>query len=128
MARRGLQVTLTILGSVALVLGALTVLTGGATVPEAGDVSASVESELRFYAAWYVAAGIVVLRTVRRVESAGGTIRAVSAALVLGGLGRLVAIIAVGRPHPVFLALMALEFAIPALIVPWQAAVARRTT
>jgi hypothetical protein len=48
MSRRGLQAILTILGLVAVVFGTLTVFTGGAGVIGGGEVSASVDSELRF--------------------------------------------------------------------------------
>lgn len=126
MTVRALQVLLTTLGLVAIVFGAVTVLSGGALILDAGDVSASVDSELRFYAAWYVGLGVLLLWTVRRVESAGTTIRAVCAVLLLAAAGRVLSIIAVGTPHPLYLTLMAIEFAIPLVIVPWQAVVARR--
>jgi hypothetical protein len=128
MGRRGLQLTLTIVGGVAVAFGALTVITGGALVLDGGKVSPSIDSELRFYAAWYVGAGVIVIRAARRVESEGSTIRAVCAVLLLGGMARLLSIVSVGAPHPVFLVLMALEIVLPALLVPWQAAVARRGT
>jgi hypothetical protein len=126
MWRRGLQGVLTILGLVALVFGSLTVFTGAAGVVGGGEVPASVDSELRFYAAWYAAAGVVMLRTVPRVESAGTTIRALCAVLILAAGARVISIFVIGTPHPVFLVLMVVEFAIPLVIAPWQAAVARR--
>lgn len=128
MSRRGLQATLTILGLIAVTFGALTVLTGAAGVLASGPVSASVDSEMRFYAAWYLAAGVLLLRTVARVESEGTTIRAICAVLFLAACARVVSLVAVGAPHPIFLVLMAIEFTIPAVVVPWQASVGRRTT
>lgn len=118
---------LTLLGAVALAFGALSLLTGGASVPDGGNVSASVDSELRFYAAWYTAAGVLLLRAVRRVESEGTTIRTICAVFFIAGCARILSIIMAGVPHPVFLALMVAELVIPALVVPWQAAVARET-
>ena len=82
---------------------------------------------MRFYAAWYLAAGVFLLRTVARVESEGPKIRAICAVLFLAALARVISLVAVGAPHPIFLVLMAIEFAIPAVVVPWQAAVASRT-
>jgi hypothetical protein len=127
MTRQGLQVVLRILGLVAFVLGTLTVVIGGASVVGGGDVTPTIDSELRFYAAWYAAAGVVLLRAAPRVESAGPTIRAFCAVLFVCGLARLLSVITGGTPHPVALVLMVLEFVIPALVVPWQTAVARRT-
>ena len=128
MGRRGLQVILAIIGVVAVTAGGLTVLLGADSLIGAGAASPTIDSELRFYAAWYVIAGALLLRSVRRVESEAVIIRAVCAGLFLGGSGRLVSLIAVGTPHPVAMVLMGLEFAIPLVIVPWQAAVARRTS
>lgn len=127
MARRGLQVVLTILGIVAVTAGGATVLTGGDSVLNRGDVSAGVDSELRFYAAWYVVAGALLLRAVGRVESDGLVVRAVGAAFFLAGSARLLSLATVGRPHAFALVLMVIEFVIPVVIVPWQAAVARST-
>jgi hypothetical protein len=116
----------TILGVVAVVFGSLTVLTVGALIPGVGDFPASVDSELRFYGAWYAGAGVVVLRSVRHIESEGRLVRAVCATLVLAALGRVLSIVSVGRPHTLFVVLMVIEFAIPIVVLPWQAAVARR--
>jgi Domain of unknown function (DUF4345) len=125
MARRGLQVVLTIVGMVAVVAGSDTVLRGGDSVLNHGDVSAAVDSELRFYAAWYVAAGVLMLKAVGRVESEALIVRAVGAAFFLAGSARLLSLVTVGRPHAFALVLMVLEFVIPVVTVPWQAAVAR---
>lgn len=126
MARRGLQATLTLLGLVALVFGSLSVVFGGELVLGAGTVSPSVDSELRYYAAWYAVAGVVALRAALRVETEGRTIRALSAALFLGGCGRVISLIATGTPHPVSLVLMGLELGLPLVLVPWQASLGRR--
>jgi len=124
-ARRGLQVVVTVLGIVAVAAGGHTVLIGGDSVLNHGDVSAGVDSELRFYAAWYVVAGALLLRAVHRIESEALVVRAVGAAFFLAGSGRLLSLVTVGRPHAFALVLMIIEFVIPVGIVPWQAAVAR---
>lgn len=123
---RGLRVLWTFLGVVAVVFGSMTVLTGGALIPGIGGVPASVDSELRFYGAWYVGAGVVVLRSVRHIESEGRVVRAVCVVLVLAALGRVLSIVSVGKPHTLYVVLMVIEFAIPVVVLPWQAAVARR--
>ncbi|MGH3713336.1 MAG: DUF4345 domain-containing protein [Micromonosporaceae bacterium] len=126
MARRGLQTLVVLLGTVAVVFGGLSVVTGAGYVWQAGDVSASVDSEFRFYAAWYVGAGVILLSTVRRLESAGSAIRLVCAVLWLGACGRLLSLVTVGPPDRLYLILMAVEFGIPVILVPWQAWVAGR--
>jgi Domain of unknown function (DUF4345) len=69
MSRRGLEVFLTILGAVALGFGALAVVTGTAPIPDGGAAPVRVDSEFRFYAGWYAAAGVVLLRAARRIPA-----------------------------------------------------------
>jgi hypothetical protein len=116
---------LTLLGSVALVAGVLSVLFGVYLIPDHGDVNPSVDSEMRFFAVWYAGAGLVVLRVVPRVEAARLTIRAVAAAFFIAGCSRLISIIVAGNPHALFLVLMAIELVLPLVIVPWQTSIAR---
>lgn len=125
MTRRGLQVVLVLLAVVAISAGTLTVLTGGSTVVGGGVISPSLDSELRFYAAWYVGVGLVLLWSARHVESAGAVIRCVCAVLLLGAFGRVVSWSLVGRPHPLYLVLLGIELVLPLLLVPWQHVVTR---
>lgn len=125
--RRGLQVVLALLGALAIALGLVTVTTGAAHMPDGGGVSASVDSELRFFAVWFVVAGVLALRASASPEHATGLVRALCVALVLGGLARLWSIVTVGTPHPIFVANMAAEFLIPGVLLPWQSVVARRS-
>lgn len=125
MARRGLQIALTAVGGIAVIFGAQTVLTGGALIPGGAHLSPSVDSELRFYAAWYVAAGLLLLRAVPQLEREGTVIRLVAGFFFVAAAGRLLSILIVGPPRGVFIALMVIEFALPAVLVPWHALVAR---
>jgi len=125
-SRRALQVVVAILGTVALVFGLQTVLFGAAPILGVGEVPPSVDSELRFHAAWYAGAGALLLWTVPRIESAGLIIRAVGMVVFIAGAARLISLLTVGVPHTLYVALMAIELTIPAVLVPWQAAVAKR--
>lgn len=127
MSRRGLQVLLLLLGVVALSAGLLTLLGGAASIAGADDVSPSVDSEVRFYATWYALAGLGILHAARDPAAAGTTVRAVGAAFFVAACARVLSLIVVGRPHLLFVVLMVAEFLIPVVIVPWQAAVARRS-
>jgi Domain of unknown function (DUF4345) len=123
--RRGLQLALATLGTAAATIGARDFLTGGEGVVEGGRVSANIDSELRFRAAWYVVFGVLLLRAARSPESETVIVRACAAGFLLAGCGRVLSMRALGPPSTVFKVLMALEFAIPAAIVPWQSAVRR---
>lgn len=109
-----------LLGVVACGAGLLTVLTGASTVLGAGAADASLDSELRFYAAWYVVAGVFVLRAARRPEAHRGVIVAVSAAFALAATGRAISWATVGRPSALAVALMAVEYLIALGLPPWH--------
>lgn len=125
MNRRALQLVLTLLGAVALVAGALGVLAGADLVPGVERVAPSVDSEMRFFAAWYATAGVVVLLSVPRVEASKAVVRVVSAAVFVAGCGRLLSWATVGKPHGGLVVLMVIELALPLVLIPWQASVAR---
>lgn len=124
MNRRGLQGVLAAIGAVATVAGASGVIRGAAEVINGGPVSANVDSEYRFYAAWYHVLGLLMLRAARQPESASTIIRAGGAGFLLAASGRALSARSLGPPHPLQRVLMGIEFAIPAVIIPWQHEVA----
>jgi hypothetical protein len=71
--------------------GSLSVVFGASSVLGAGDVAADVDSEMRFYAVWYVVAGAFLLRATRRIESKAWAIRLIAAGFFVAGV----------QPHPV---------------------------
>lgn len=127
MGRRGLQVALTGIGTVATLFGALGVATGvrGVRGAPPAAVSPNVDSEMRFFAAWYAAAGVLLLRAARQPEAERAVIDVVSAAALTGALGRVIGVRTSGRPDPLFLGLLGVEAVIGATLPPWQRAVAR---
>jgi hypothetical protein len=85
----------------------------------------SVDSEYRYAHALWFAVAPVIWSSLPRVEENGRVLRAVSAAVFLGGLARVRSWQASGRPHPVFVGATALELiGIPA-VAAWQTHVAR---
>jgi hypothetical protein len=123
MRRRGLQTVLTAIGTVATVAGTDGLVRGGASILGGGEVSANVDSELRFHATWYAVLGLLLLRAARRPEADTAVIRACGAGFFVAACSRVLSWASVGKPHPWFRILMALEFAIPVVIIPWQGAV-----
>ena len=123
--KRTLEVFLLILAGVMVVAGLQGVIGGADIVLGGNEHSTGVDSEFRFFGAWYFAVGVVLLRAVSRVESAAFEVRLVAAGYLLAALGRAASIADEGSPHGYYVALMLIEFAIPLAIVPWQLAVAR---
>jgi hypothetical protein len=119
--KRRLRGLLHLAGVVATSAGLHTLIAGGKSFPPWRRAGAMVESELRFYSAFYVAYGLFALRTARQPDHDSAAVRAVAAALFLAGLGRVRAWVTVGKPHPFQQALLAVELAAPPLIVADQA-------
>jgi hypothetical protein len=119
--RRRLRGLLYLGGVVATSAGLHTLLGGGKSFPPWRQASAMVESELRFYSAFYAAYGLLVFHTASRADPDPPAVRALAAALFLAGLGRAGAWLTVGKPHPLQRALLAIELAAPPLIVVEQA-------
>lgn len=83
---------------------------------------------MRFYAVWYVGAGVVLFRSSAKVENARTPISGIALLLLLGGFSRALSWIVVGEPHVAAQVLMVIELTLPFLIVPWHRAVARATS
>jgi hypothetical protein len=100
---------------------------GASEVLGGGPVSTNIDSEYRFYASWYPVMGILLLRAARDPDRETFVIRACATGYFIAGSARLLSIRAKGLPHPFQQLLMALEFAIPVVVVPWQHRVSTRT-
>jgi len=68
-----------------------------------------VESALRFYAVWWVAAGPVLWQAAGRVGNGDPRVRQLALITTAGGVARLVAAWQSGLPHPLFQALTVTE-------------------
>jgi hypothetical protein len=76
----------------------------------ATDVSnAEVDSELRFYASWYVVAGLLMRRAATDAALDRALRPSIEAGWLLGAVGRMASTHAAGRPQRMFLVLAAAE-------------------
>ena len=107
---------LTLGGVVATAAGLHTLFVGGRSLPPRRHADPMVESELRFYAAFYVAFGLVMLHTAAQTERDRHTVNALAGTLLLAGLGRAGAWLATGKPHPFQQALLVAELVLPSAI------------
>jgi hypothetical protein len=87
-------------------------------------VSANVDSEYRFYSAWYAVLGVLLLGAARRPEQEARLIRAGAGGFLTAAAGRLLSIRTAGAPHPLQRVLLAVELVLPPVLVGWQARVA----
>jgi len=124
-AIENLRRTLRVLAVVPIMAGIATVLFGSDIIPGGGRPGASVESELRFYGAWWIGAGLFLLSLAPRIEERGRELQAFAALLALGAVGRVIALVDDGRPHAQFLVLLGVEIVVAGVLVAWQRRVAR---
>ena len=115
-----LRALLTGIGLVAVTTGLFAGITGTSGMPGENAASANVESELRYFAAFWVAYGVVALWLAPRAAQAQTAVRALAGFMFLGGIARAIAWIDSGRPDDLFVALLVLELAIPPLVIALQ--------
>ncbi len=112
--------TVGVLGAIPVATGILGILGGPERAPGGGATTASVDSEYRFVNVFWTAAGLLLWWTLHRpAERSTGT-RAVLGLAAFGGLPRLLSVIRVGLPHPVFRATIVLELAVVPLVMIWH--------
>jgi hypothetical protein len=112
-------------GVVATTAGLHTMIAGAKSLPAQETANPTLESELRFYAAFYVAYGLVALRVAPHADRDPPAVRGLAGALFLAGLARAGGWLAAGRPHRLQRALLVIELAAPPAIVAWQARLAQ---
>jgi hypothetical protein len=126
-ARRVVQGLLRGSALVAVATGAGVVARGSAAVPGGGEVAPSTDSVLRFYAAWWVAAGAAMWCVAAAPERNESAVRAVAATTFAGGVARLLAMRRSGLPHPLFRALTVVELVTPPVLLALQRRLADRS-
>lgn len=107
-------------GAVCAAIGMSHVLFGARTA--VGDVGASADedSQERFLGALFTGYGAALLWAARQRPLPVPLVRFLAGTMALGGVGRVLSIAERGRPHPFWVAMTAVEFAVPAALV-WAA-------
>lgn len=114
------RIALRVLGGVALWAGARGVVVGAREVPDPGVITASVDSEYRFYAAWYPVIGAGLVSAAREAEIDRRIVRGLASGLGLAVLGRVLSMRSLGRPAGSQLALLAAEVVLALGLPPWH--------
>ena len=99
---------------------------GPQVIPGSIPVNATMDSEDRFYAVFFLAYGTAILWCLKDWRSKLGEIRLLMLLFFAGGVTRLISIAAVGPPHRFFVAMTVIEFLLPPFVV-WLAARAARS-
>ncbi|RBY74418.1 hypothetical protein DQ239_19810 [Blastococcus sp. TF02-09] len=104
-------------GAVSLGTGASVAVRGSSAIPGGGPTTASTDSVLRFYAVWWAAQGPAAWSLARDPMLDEGRVRVLAGTTFAGGLARIAAMRASGRPHPLFQALTVVELLAPPLLL-----------
>ncbi len=106
-----------VVGGIAAVGASLShIALGGAAVPGGMPVNATLDSEERFYACFFLAYGALALWCARQVQARRTAIGWLALVLFAGGSARLLSVAMAGWPHPFFIAMTAVELGLPLLI------------
>lgn len=117
---KALKLTLFIFGIVIISISVTHVLVGPTWMPDVDNVSASTDSQHRFYTALFSSFGVALIWASRDLLARAWIVRWVAAAFLFGGLGRLLSLWVMGIPHHLFVGLMLIELAAPILILFWS--------
>lgn len=123
-----LRATLFVFGVAVIGISLAHIALGPGVIPGSIPVNATMDSEDRFYAVFFLAYGAAVLWCLRDWRSKRREIRLLMAVFFIGGLARLVSIAVVGLPHPFFVAMAIIELVLPPLVIWLSAWAARHRT
>jgi hypothetical protein len=118
--RRAFARTLTILGLVPIATGLYGVALGASGMEGASDAAVNVDNELRFLYAFWIAYGVGFVYVGQRAPENRAAVTALAAVLFVAGVARAISWVAEGRPDTFYVVLMALELAIPPVLILWQ--------
>ena len=111
-------------GLTCCIIAVLHILFGLSWVPDAGDFTATLDSEDRFYAAMFFGFGAAAIWCSRDIPARRNVLGFLMSIFFLGGIARLFSLAAHGWPHPLFIALGAIELVLPPIVWWWSGLVA----
>lgn len=108
---------LLITGTVLFVLGAVQLVLGGALHDVTGAGLPASDSDTRFAGGYLLGSGLVWIHAARQTRVPATLVRLLAAALLLGGVARLLSLLLVGYAGPVVLVQTVVEIVIPLVVV-----------
>lgn len=112
---RAFRLLLAAFGAVCVGVSLGHLILGVGAIPGAIAVSPTNDSEDRFYATLFAFFGFAIIWCARDPRRRITALRALMLVFFIGGVGRVFSVMAVGLPHPLFVALGISELAIPIL-------------
>ncbi len=122
--RRLLQVAVALLALIPIGAGLSGIWLGPAMV-RVVDAGITADSQFRYLSGLLLAIGLCFWRMVPIIERAGPAARLLTLVVFIGGIGRLVSLIALGVPSPAMLGGLGMELVVTPLLCLWQMRIAR---
>ncbi len=114
-----LRYFLYIFGAVCSIIALTHIVIGPAAIPGGVVTNATMDSEDRFYATLFLGFGLAIIWCAREIEAREKPLGALLAVFFAGGIARMISLIAVGSPGPMFLFMGSLELILPPLLWAW---------
>jgi hypothetical protein len=112
-----LRGTLLVFGISVIGISLCHIVFGPSVIPGSVPVNATMDSEDRFYAVFFLAYGVAVLWCLMDWPSRLPQMQMLMALFFIAGLTRLVSAAVVGLPHPFFVVMTTIEFLLPPLVI-----------
>lgn len=113
-------------GGVCMAIALAHIALGPKVIPGGVPVNATMDNEDRFYATLFLGFGAAMVWASRNLSERRGIYLALMAVFFLGGVSRIISVLAVGWPAPLFIYLGAIELILP--LVCWRWLEASRPT
>lgn len=123
--KRTLQIAVALACLVPISAGAAGVLLGPRLVGSGLLPAADLDSHFRYLSGLLLAIGIGYASSIPRIEAHGARFRLLTGLVVVGGLGRLISLLAIGTPSAVMIAALGMELLVTPGLALWQRRVAR---
>jgi len=96
------------------------VVLGPAFAPGGEPLNPSLDSEFRFAHVFWLAAGVLLWWSLFSPERRAPVTRVLLVIAAIGGVARIISVLWVGWPHPVFIGALVLEVVILPLVIWWH--------
>ena len=114
--KRGLQIALGIFSLIPAIFALMGFLHGAERLSPAG-VTTELDNQYRYFSGMYLVVSFLIWSIIPSIEKQGRLLLVVSAAIFIGGLGRLVSVMTVGQPAQDQMVALGIELVVPVIFV-----------
>ena len=123
--KRGLQIALGLFSLIPVAFALLGFIHGAGRLSP-GGVTVDLDNQYRYFSGMYLVVSFMLWSIIPAIEKHGRTLLLVSAAIFIGGFGRVVSYTTLGAPAQDLVAGMGIELIAPVIFVLWQRMVASK--